>query len=131
MKISDSDIIKAFDVLKSWQKLAYHNDDGTDEDSHELYIALTIIFEYINRQKEENESLERRLQNAQLYQEELYKQLQDERLLRFSERFIKTEGINEFANKLDETKIKIGDDYFVYADNISVIKKEMEGDNDV
>lgn len=52
-----NDIIKALDILKEWQIFAYHNDDGTDEDSHELYWALTIVFKYINRQKAELERL--------------------------------------------------------------------------
>ena len=41
---------------------------------------------------------------------------------------IKAEAIKGFADRLDDTKIKIGNDYVVYADNISVIKKEMVGD---
>jgi hypothetical protein len=40
---------------------------------------------------------------------------------------IKAEAYKEFAERLNDTKIKIGNDYFVYADNISIIKKELVG----
>lgn len=43
----------ALKVLESWLRLAYHNADGTDEDSAELYEALQTTFALINRQKEE------------------------------------------------------------------------------
>jgi hypothetical protein len=43
----------ALNVLESWLRLAYHNADGTDEDSAELYEALQTTFALINRQKEE------------------------------------------------------------------------------
>ena len=58
-----NEIIKALDILKGWQTLAYHNDDGADEDSHELYWALTIVFKHINRQRAEIERLEEENKN--------------------------------------------------------------------
>lgn len=33
---------KTYEVLSEWERLAYHNDDGSDEDSHELYMALQV-----------------------------------------------------------------------------------------
>jgi hypothetical protein len=33
---------KAYDVLIEWQRWAYQNSDDTDEDSRELYEALSI-----------------------------------------------------------------------------------------
>lgn len=36
-------IDKAIEVLESWRKLAYQNDDGTDDDSHELLLALDVV----------------------------------------------------------------------------------------
>ena len=56
------------DILKEWQTLAYHNDDGTDEDSHELYWALAIVFKHISRQNAEIE----RVQKFKSYFDELY-----------------------------------------------------------
>ena len=48
---------QALKVLESWLRLAYHNADGTDEDSAELYEALMKTFDIINRQRAENERL--------------------------------------------------------------------------
>jgi len=33
---------KAYEVLMDYKRLSYPNDDGTDEDSHELYEALSV-----------------------------------------------------------------------------------------
>ena len=43
---------KAIKVLKSWSRVAYQNTDGTDESSAELYEALQVTFNLINRLKE-------------------------------------------------------------------------------
>lgn len=40
---------KAFDVLCEWQRLAFQNDDGTDEDSHELYEALETVLPMVKQ----------------------------------------------------------------------------------
>lgn len=48
---------KALEVLQSWLRLAYHNADGTDEDSAELYEALQTVFALINRLQAENTNL--------------------------------------------------------------------------
>lgn len=37
-----NEIRKAYEVLLEYKRLACHNDDGTDEDSHELCEALTV-----------------------------------------------------------------------------------------
>lgn len=56
---------EALEILKQWQILAYHNDDGLiddqmdviDEDSHNLYLALNktipLLEKAINKQKVE------------------------------------------------------------------------------
>ncbi len=36
----------------------------------------------------------------------------------------KLNAINEFAERLEKTKFKLGNDYFIYANNIQVIVKE-------
>jgi predicted transcriptional regulator len=41
---------------------------------------------------------------------------------------IKSEAIKEVLDKLKDTKIKFGDEYMIYADNIDVIEKEMVGE---
>lgn len=66
--------VKAIKELEDWQRLAYHNDDGTDEDSHELYIALTTVFALINRQTAENEKLSKRLERQKhaLFKQQSY-----------------------------------------------------------
>ena len=33
---------KAYEVLLDYSRLSFQNDDGTDEDSHELYEALQV-----------------------------------------------------------------------------------------
>lgn len=85
----DNEIIKALDILKEWQTLAYHNDDGTDEDSHELYWALAIVFKHISRQNAEIDSLQRRIV---FWKEDLNYNPKKER----------TEAIREFAERLKE-----------------------------
>lgn len=64
---------KALEVLQSWLRLAYHNADGTDEDSAELYEALQTIFALINRQQAEIERLKGIIKNAQLDIEDILK----------------------------------------------------------
>lgn len=56
-KLTDSEIVKAFEVLDSWQQVALQNDDGTDTESPKLYEAIEIVRKQINHQKAENESL--------------------------------------------------------------------------
>ena len=52
---------KALEVLKSWLQLAYHNPDGTDEDSAELYEALQTVFALITRQQSKIDKLKTEL----------------------------------------------------------------------
>lgn len=51
---------KALEVLESWLHLAYHNADGTDESSAELYEALQTVFDLITRRQMEIEKLKSR-----------------------------------------------------------------------
>ena len=41
---------------------------------------------------------------------------------------IRSEAIKEFAERLKETKVKHGNDFMVYADNIDTLVKKMVGD---
>lgn len=58
---------KALEVLESWSRLAYHNADGTDKCSAELYEALQTTFKLINRQQVEIENLKKELRSANEY----------------------------------------------------------------
>ncbi len=55
--LTDNDIVKALEVLDSWQQIALQNDDGTDIESPKLYEAIEVVREQINRQKAEIENL--------------------------------------------------------------------------
>lgn len=61
--------------------------------------TISHTIDLINRQKAENESLQRQLDNAKLHQKETHKTLQDEKALRLNEDFIKTEAYKEFAER--------------------------------
>lgn len=52
---------KALEVLKSWLQLAYHNADGTDESSAELYEALQTVFKLISYQQDKIERLKKKI----------------------------------------------------------------------
>lgn len=54
---------KALEVLKSWLRLAYQNDDGTDESSAELYEALQTMFAFISHQQMEIKTLKKQIAN--------------------------------------------------------------------
>jgi len=106
-KLTDSEIVKALDVLKSWQKLAYHNDDGTDEDSHELYEALTLVLDLINRLQAENEK--------------------NENIIRLADKTIETANAEiERLSTLAELGNKRANDYRVMRDR--ALKAEAEND---
>ena len=40
---------KAYDVLCEWQRWAFQNDDGSDEDSHELHEALKTVLPMVKQ----------------------------------------------------------------------------------
>ena len=61
--MADNKIVKAFEVLDSWQQVALHNDDGTDEESPKLYKAIKTVKEEYNRQKAEIERLNNKFTN--------------------------------------------------------------------
>lgn len=123
---SEDRIIKALAVLKSWQKLAYHNDDGTDEDSHELYEALTIMFDYINRQKAKIENLQQATKEAVSCfnrMESLYN------IKRMELKVAKAEAVKEFVSMVKEHSYqnRYGD-YIVDVDDIDNVMKEKVGE---
>lgn len=98
--MNPNEIKKALDVLKSWQYLAYHNDDGTDEDSHELYKALTLVFDLINRLNAENERLKTGMKKL-VDKQRLYKDnVQATREFQIEQ--AKSEAVKEFDEILKE-----------------------------
>ncbi|MGN0548053.1 MAG: hypothetical protein ACI4IM_00475 [Acutalibacteraceae bacterium] len=42
----------------------------------------------------------------------------------------RAEAVKEFAERLRETKFKYGSDYVIYAENIDVLVKELEGETE-
>lgn len=40
---------KAIEVLENWRVHAYHDDDGTDEDAHELFFALNVAIPLLQK----------------------------------------------------------------------------------
>lgn len=115
--MNDNDIIKALDILKEWQTLAYHNDDGTDEDSHELYWALTIVFKHISHQNAEIKRLGRKSNNWERVARKGHEDLQKRN----------AEAIKEFAERL--CKDRASNDPIVIA--VKVELEEMVGEHDV
>lgn len=43
-------IDKAIEVLESWRNLSYQNDDGTDDDPHELLLALDVVIPIVRKE---------------------------------------------------------------------------------
>lgn len=148
--ITDNEIIKAKALI---EKLKEANDFYYDVSKSMPYdIDTTVresrflienLLQEINRQKAEIESLERRLHNAQLHQEETYKALQKEQQLRrlaFSEDFIKAEAIKEFAERLNNELHEYRKQYkevenfdgaaamLIAKRGVEIILKEMVGD---
>ena len=124
------EIIKALDILKEWQTLAYHNDDGTDEGSHELYWALAIVFKHISHQNAEIERLNK--VEYVLPARHCGKKL----MVRFRLHDIRAEAIKEFVERLkeeyrgfDETHHQIF--YSSLVACIDNLVKEMVGEHDV
>ena len=83
---------EALKVLESWLRLAYHNADGTDEDSAELYEALKTTFALIGRQKVEIERLQTNREHSKLIIQKL-----KEKIL-----VAKAEAVKEFDELLKE-----------------------------
>lgn len=50
---------KAISILEEWRTLAYHNDDGTDEDSHDLLMALDTVLPVLRNTMPEGKSVQR------------------------------------------------------------------------
>ena len=114
-KMTDNEIIKAWEVLDSWQQVALQNDDGTDTESPKLYEAIEIVRNEINRQKAEIERLQKdskRLKKVQM-------QLDD---LCIMHNIIKAEAVKEFAKFLIDKKIDV-------VDECAEFLKEMVGEN--
>ena len=129
--MNHSDITRALDVLKGWQILAYHNDDGADEDSHELYWALAIVFKHINRQKAEIERLQEECDEAWRDHADVaikYDRLFDEAVT-LSKRS-RAEAIKEFAERLEDRIVHndeiINRDSWHITSEINDLVKEME-----
>lgn len=57
--MTDNEIKKAFEVLDSWQRVAFDYSDGTDKESPKLFNAIKTIKECFNRQQAEIEKLKK------------------------------------------------------------------------
>ena len=62
---------KALEVLSNWWQLAYHDADGTDKDSAELYEALCTVFKLISYDKSKIERLKKKIGKLEKIQEKL------------------------------------------------------------
>ena len=90
---------KALEVLESWLQLVYHNADGTDESSAELYEALQTVFKLISYQQDKIERLEKtqkRLESALFKQEDTMQIIVKEK----QEYFDKLTNANEEIERL-------------------------------
>ena len=146
-KLTDAEIKSAWEVLNSWQQVALQNDDGTDTESPQLYEAIEIVREQINRLQAENEKNENiirladktietqqaeneRLNKAISYQKDLAERMfiRQNGLLEEA----KAEAYKEFAERLK----KQYDDYSdhssltvkMFCYDIDNLLKEMAGD---
>lgn len=110
---------RALKVLSSWLQLAYHNADGTDEDSAELYEALQTVFALITHQQEEIKK-----RNTE------YKRVCAERdAHRVIAHFTKSETLNEFVERFKQVAgIYQKDSYVIGVDEFDNIYKEMVDD---
>lgn len=82
----------------------------------------SIALDLIKRQKAEIEALKDSIQQGN----EICENCQSDKnkgLLN-----ARKNAVREFAERLEETKFKIGSNYFIYADNIKVVVKEMVGE---
>ena len=52
---------KALEILSNWLQLTYHDADGTDKDSVELYEALYTVFKLISYDKDKIERLKKKI----------------------------------------------------------------------
>jgi hypothetical protein len=82
--------------------------DKYDTDSCERQIMLYAL-DLINRQKAEIEEKSNKLREVLPIVAEL-----------------KAEAITEFEERLNDTKFKQGNDYIIYADNVSTVAKELK-----
>ena len=62
---------KALEILSNWLQLAYHDADGTDKDSVELYEALCTVFKLISYDKSKIKRLEKKIGKLEKIQEKL------------------------------------------------------------
>lgn len=62
---------QALEVLSNWLQLTYHNADGTDKDSAELYEALCTIFKLISYDKSKIKRLEKKIGKLEKIQNKL------------------------------------------------------------
>ena len=62
---------KALEILSNWLQLTYHDADGTDKDSAELYEALCTVFKLISYDKSKIERLKKKIGKLEKIQEKL------------------------------------------------------------
>ena len=62
---------KALEILSNWLQLTYHDVDGTDKDSAELYEALYTVSKLISYDKSKIERLKKKIGKLEKIQEKL------------------------------------------------------------
>jgi hypothetical protein len=137
--MTEKEIIKAFDVLNKldffggqragrelWNEKPA---DIQNKDIESFSNDVEFLRDFITRQKAEIEKLKAKL--LKIVETDIpmlaAKEISEKHTANIT-KHAQVIAVKEFAERLDDTKIKIGNDYVVYADNISVIKKEMVGD---
>lgn len=140
-KLTDNEIVRAFEVLDSWQQVALQNDDGTDTESPKLYEAIEIVRKEINRLQTKLDEAEDTIQFA--YKElkkaeaevktELDKLNAEKNDVMYHKAQIKAEAYKEFAERLKGTFPQ--DDFLrstkYISKQIDNLLKELVGDNNV
>ena len=62
---------QALEILSNWLQLTYHDADGTDKDSAELYEALQAVFKLISYQQDKIERLKKKIGKLEKTQKRL------------------------------------------------------------
>lgn len=131
--MTDNEIIKAYEGLTANQQLnlyrnLYYN-DGYATERGIIANAINDILPKYHSQKEEIEELEAEIdkQYEQAKADILGNMADGGTSCHWCIEQHKLNAFKEFAERLEETKFKLGSDYVIYVDNIKVLVKELEG----
>ena len=125
--MTDKDIIKALLCCANANNVLVAGERFEDKG---LCCLFKDALDLINRQKAEIKELnEKNVTELSLigFQKEEIERIILEATEEYKNR-IRAEAITEFAERLFDTKFKIGNDYVIYAENIDIIAKEMKGE---